>query len=938
MRKIFIFFFSFLFAVQIFAQQDSIYIHGKLSTDYKMLTISQDIIYFNKKKVGVDEIKLLNWISAYQKGTSLSDRKLEDRNRDLYFAKENELGKLENLSVDINDFKTVSKQNLNQENLYFNLNKTLQPNESVKIHLEYRLHLPSKIFTGYGTSINQVALKYFFLVPNSFANSDEKNKFYNDIEETSNYNTHWKIQLDLPNGEYSESNLPEIQSNYFEGTLKTNPEIFISKSPIQKINVPIHGKNISMAFGYQIISEDLENVEFYAPLHLQFIEEKIGKLPQKIFISEKFKNKEEFVGSKPLKFWKFNFPFFTEAEQIDLDYFSIVSQKIMEETFAVDKNENHWLTNGIKTYLEIQYLKKFYNESKLLGQLPETKLLGIKPLKFFHASDLKLEERYGLSYQYMRTQNLDQKIDESFKKLSNFNSNAISNFETGSLFNFVAEKMGEKNFDDFLRNYLINNKNSLLNAEDFLNQLAIRSDQSSQFLKEYISEKQRVNFKAKSFRRKDGQLQIRIKKNSELPVPFQLETYSENGDVQSYWYDTKAERTDEYYEVPDENTYKIVVNEGNSFPESSFRDNYLYTKGLFSNMKKIKIKLLRDIPNPEYNEIYLNPRFDFNAYDKVLLGLNFKNKSLFEQNFEYSVTPYFSTGTNQIAGSAGLVYKIMPPENFFRSLNLGVSGSYFHYDFNLAYQKYSAFASMDLSKNPRSAIGRNISFSYNHFQKDLSAEGILNNEYDKYNLFNASFGYSDNKLLHEKYFGTSYQLMEDFNKISAEAFYRWEFAKNKKMSVRLFAGYFLENSTRNDIFDFGISRVSNYSFSYNLVGQSATTGLLSQQFILADGGFKSFIDSTANQYITSVNIDSHVWKIFNIYADAGVYKSKGANSKFIYDSGVKVRIIPDFLEVFLPVYSTLGFEPGFKDYASRIRFSLVLNFSALVNTLRRGYY
>ena len=939
MKKFFLIFFLFLFAVHAFAQQDSIYIEGKLSKDFKTLKVSQDIVYFNKSNDEIFEVKLLNWIAAYKnEGSALADRKLEDRDKDLHFAKKEELGKLENLVVTVDERNSTTLQNFTEENLFFALNKNLKPNESVNIHLEYTLILPAKNFTGYGTSNNQVALKYFFLVPDSFEENSKKKTEFNNIEETSNFNTFWTINLDLPNSEFSESNLVQIHPNYFQGQLKTNPEIFISKAPIQKINVPLNNKNVSIAFGYNISKNDLENLEFYAPLHLKFIAERTGSIPQKIFINDKFKNKEEFLGNDDIKFWKFHFPLFTPAEQIDLDYFSILSQKVMEESFIVDKNKNHWWTNGLQTYLEMQYLKKFYAENKLLGLLPEAKFLGIKPLKFFHASDLNLKERYGIAYQYMMTQNLDQKIEESFTKLSNFNNMAISNFETGTLFNFVAEKMGEKQFDEFLKNYLENNDRSVIDSEDFLNKLSIESKNSSQFLKNYIREKQRVNFKVKSFKRKEGNLELRIKKNSKLPVPFKLETYSENGDVKIKWYETEAGNTDKTYKIPDSAVYKIVVNDKRSFPETSLRDNYLYTKGFFSNMKKIKIKLIKDIPNPEYNEIYLNPRIKFNAYDKILLGLNFKNESLFEQNLEYSITPYFSTGTGQIAGSAGVVYKIMPPESFFRTLDLGVSGSYFHYDYDLSYQKYSVYAAMDLSKNPRSAIARSFSLSYNHFEKDLTPSMISNKEYDRYNLINAGFGYSDNKLIHEKYFSVNYQLMEDFNKLSAEGFYRWEFAENKKMSVRLFAGYFLENNTRNDIFDFGISKVSNYSFSYGLVGQSATSGLLSQQYIQADGGFKSYINGTANQWITSVNADTHVWKLFHIYADVGVYKNKGNEPKFIYDTGVKLRIVPDFLEIYLPVYSTLGFEPGFKDYASRIRFSLVLNFNALVNTLRRGWY
>ena len=211
-------------------------------------------------------------------------------------------------------------------------------------------------------------------------------------------------------------------------------------------------------------------------------------------------------------------------------------------------------------------------------------------------------------------------------------------------------------------------------------------------------------------------------------------------------------------------------------------------------------------------------------------------------------------------------------------------------------------------------------------------------EYAKYNLWNLGYGYADRSIIHEKSFSTNLQWMEDFQKISAEAFYRWEYAQDKKVSFRFFGGYFITNKTKNNLFDYGISRVSNYAFSYGLLGQSATSGLFSQQFILAEGGFKSHVGKSVNQWITAVNIDSHVWKWFNVYADAGVYKNRLMNPQFIWDSGVKVKVIPDFLEVYFPIQSSLGFEPSFKDYGSRIRFTLVLNFNAITNYFRRGWF
>ena len=80
---------------------------------------------------------------------------------------------------------------------------------------------------------------------------------------------------------------------------------------------------------------------------------------------------------------------------------------------------------------------------------------------------------------------------------------------------------------------------------------------------------------------------------------------------------------------------------------------------------------------------------------------------------------------------------------------------------------------------------------------------IANNDYSKYNLWSIGYGYSDSQMIHEKSFSLSAQGMEDFNKITAEGFYRWEFAPKQKLSLRLFAGYFMRNDTRNNLFDYG---------------------------------------------------------------------------------------------------------------------------------------
>ena len=925
--------------VQVSAQKDSIYIHAKLSQDRKTLEINQDIVYHNHSDKALNNIKLLNWIAAYNKrGTSLVYRKLEDRNNSLHFAKQEQLGKVLELNIKTTENQPVIVPNTSEENLFLNLNEALPTGKSIKFQLQYKLQLPDKKFTGYGTSEQDIALKYFFIVPDHFDPENIFGRDYHDIEESVNFNTYWSVDFDTPSNSFIQSNLQQIQPNSFKGYLDSDPEFIISKNNFPTIKVNTDDIKTEIKFGYNISKQDIQNLEFYLPLQLRFIKDKIGFVPEQLFISEKFRAKEDFFGNNDIKFWKFRFKLFSDAENIDLDYFGIISKKILDESIITDKQENHWFKNGLKSYLEIQYLKKFYGDAKLLGNLPETSLLGIKPLKLFHASRVKLLDRYGLAYQYIMSQNLDQKIDEPFSVLSNFNDMAISSFETGSLFSYSADKMGEEKFNSLLKNYIAENTDKQAYPEDFLDQLA-KEEPSTSYLKGFLKQKNRVNFKLKNFRVNNDLLDIKIAKNTDEAIPVKLETQTRSGDRTSYWIETEENEKLKTVSLPSQDIYKITLNNDYIFPEANYRDNFLYTKGLFSNAKKIKFKLIKDIPNPEFNEIYLNPRIRFtNTYDKFLIGVNFKNQSLFDQKFLYSLTPSFSTGTGKMTGSGSVSYSFLPAESVIQRLTFGVSGSYFHYDYDLAYQKNSLYSNINFRKNPRSTVSRGLGISYTYFERDLNAKMIANRDYDKYNLWTVGYGYTDNQMIHEKSFSLSTQGMEDYNKITAEGFYRWEFAPRQKLSLRLFAGYFVRNETRNNTFNYGISRVSDYSFSYNLLGQSASSGILSQQFILADGGFKSFIPGTVNQWITSFNVDSSVWKIFHVYADAGVYKNKNNPTQFIWDSGLKVRLIPDFLEIYLPVQSSLGFEPGFKDYGKRIRYTLVLNLSTIINAARRGWY
>src|SRR5690606_39949245 len=98
-------------------------------------------------------------------------------------------------------------------------------------------------------------------------------------------------------------------------------------------------------------------------------------------------------------------------------------------------------------------------------------------------------------------------------------------------------------------------------------------------------------------------------------------------------------------------------------------------------------------------------------------------------------------------------------------------------------------------------------------------------------------------------------------------------------------------------------------YDYNYLGRSKSTSIFSQQYIEAEGGFKSKLDPAfANQWISTVNTSTTLWKYILAYGDLGLVKNKYNDPKFVYGSGIRVNLVTDYFEIYFPIYSNLGWE------------------------------
>jgi hypothetical protein len=159
--------------------------------------------------------------------------------------------------------------------------------------------------------------------------------------------------------------------------------------------------------------------------------------------------------------------------------------------------------------------------------------------------------------------------------------------------------------------------------------------------------------------------------------------------------------------------------------------------------------------------------------------------------------------------------------------------------------------------------------------------------------------------------------------------------------MRFFAGTFLKNTNDigSDYFSFALDRPTDYLFDYAYLGRSESTGIFSQQYIDAEGGFKSKLQPPfANQWISTLNVSTTLWKYVLAYSDIGLVKNKLNNAKFVYDSGIRVNLVTDYFEVYFPLYSNLGWEIGQPHYDQKIRFKFTVDPKSLFGLFRRRWY
>ncbi|WP_246160907.1 gluzincin family metallopeptidase [Maribacter flavus] len=916
----------------------------KLNDFTKELDIKQEFTYYNDSNYNLGIIYFNDWAHAYSnKNTGLAKRFAQEFKRSLHLAKKSERGYTTIISAVDGEYEGLEWERTQEDDIIkFRLNKPLLPKESVQLIITYKVKLPPNKYTDYGyDNRGNYYLKDWYLTPAVY---DGKWHLYSNknLEDLYTNSTKTTIDFTYPKALFLNSNFKENKRT--EMTNSRRVELVADNQKSAEIFL-----NVQNLFSTHITPEMKVVTSISAPRYdpieqgisinriTDFIERNLGKYPHdKLLVSETDYNKDPLYGINQLP--SFIRPY-EQQFQFEMKFLKTALNSILRETLFLDPRKEQWLNSAIANYLMIAYVDEFYPDQKLLGNL--SRIWGIRS---FNLAKMDFNEQYPFLYNLTARKNLDQALTTPNDSLIKFNQKIANKYKAGLGLAYLADYIGKEKVDESIKTffkYYQLNKVKVLDFESILKRSTEKD--INWFFSEYVSTDRKIDFKIKKVDKTEDSLSVTIKNKEGTNVPISMFGLKNDTLVSKYWF--KDIKTLETFTVPNNQEDRLVLNYDQTIPEFNQRDNWKSLKGFLSSNKKLKFTFFKDSENPYYNQVFYVPVLNFNIYDGWVPGMRLYNKTLLERPFIYDFAPSYSFRENAFVGYGKFSYRKYLSKSGLYVANYSLGGSTSHFNVNSRYTSITPALSFgwrpdDLISNKRQVLSFRFVNIFRDFDESLS-DLASDPENPDYSVFNMRYLNRDNDILDYKSWFLDFQLAGKFSKLSFEYEYRKLFENNRQFNVRFFAGKFLSNNTDSNFFSFALDRPTDYLFDYSYLGRSEDTGIYSQQIIIAEGGFKSFLDERyrfSDNWMATVNTSFNLWRWIELYGDVGLVKNNGFKEKFVYDSGVRLNLVTDYFELYFPFYSNNGWEISQPNYGEKIRFIITVSPKTLTGLFTRQWF
>ena len=937
--KIFWFIIALLLVSFSMKAQHTITVNANLNSEDHTISITQEIAYINTSETTLNELFLNDWANSFSsKTTPLAKRFAENFKSGFHFEKDENRGR-----TDIESITGAAPAPLDWQRgsevdiIKINLNAPLRPGETFLINLTYTVKLPEDKFTRYGvTRENNYRLKHWLITPSVFdgewhaysnKNTDDYFQLPSNFSITFNYPSKYQLFTDLV--VVAEQTLQNNKQIHLEGKLRMQTPLYLEQISTFRSVMTDEVEVVTNLTDKKVTSSGrallVDRVTHY-------LKERLGDYPHdKILITEADYRSCPVYGLNQLPDFISPFP---QGFELDMELLKTITRKYITNSLPINPRDDHWIIGALQIYFMIDYVNTYYPDMKILGSMSDFWIIN-----WSHASDIEFNEQYLFLYLNMARINLHQSLATPRDSLVKFNKNIASDYYAGEGFQYLSDFVGKPELGKAIRDYYSAYRLRPTIPEDFQHILAQNTSLPiNWFFDDYVGKRTTIDFKIKKVVAIGDSLKITIVNKRDNTMPVSVYGIDEEKKVVFKKWVGPVDRITQIV-VPKNNAKKLILNHEGIIPEYNRRNNTKSLKGLFN--RPLQFRLFQDVEDPNYNQLFFMPEFQYNLYDGFTMGIKAYNKTFLPKGLSYKLTPMYGFRSKTIVGRGSIAYTHQVDNGSHYGTRYGISGNTYSYNEGLFYRRLSPYVTFafrdndDLRKNKRQFINlRNVNIFRDLDPIDLDRE-------PNYSVFNGQYVYSDKNLINYYRGVFDYQISDKFSKISTQFEYRKLFNSNRQLNLRLYIGAFIYNNSEvnDDFFSFALDRPTDYLFDYNYYGRSEDSGLFSQQLIVAEGGFKSQLEPAfANQFIATLNGSTNIWKWIYAYGDIGAVKNKGQTIKGVWDSGIRASLVADYFELYFPLYSNLGWEPGLANYDQKIRFIVTLDLKTLLGLFTREWY
>lgn len=915
-------------------------IDAELNSAKKTLNIKQEITFFNQSDDTLTSIVLNDWNNAYSnQNTPLAKRFSDEFYRGFHLANEEERGSTINLIIVDAEKSFISweRTDKNPDFITLTLNRKLAPNQKITLYLSYFSKIPIDKFTKYGyNSDGSMNLKNWFLTPARFENHTFTKYSNNNLDDIANAISDYDISLNIPNGFDVTSDLNEVNKTKNESfssyKLTGNKRIDFSLFIEPKSTFNSYSNN-SIEVLTNLTNKKLSEIQKAIVIDrtVNFVKDLIGKYPQKkITVSETDYERNPFYGLNQLP--SFISPFSDEFI-FEIQFLKTYLNNYLKNSLKLNPRNDNWIYDGIQVYAMMKYIEEHHPDSKMLGNLSNLRLL-----KGYNLTNLNFNEQYSYFYMLMARKNLDQPLGYPKNSLIKFNEQIASKYRAGLSLRYLNDYLGDDSVTKSIRQFYIQNTEKQVSLSDFENALKSNANKNIDwFFDIIINSRKIIDYKFSNVLKTNDSITVSIKNKTGIFVPIPIYGLKNGEVIFKKWLDVNE--IDSTFTFERNKIDKIVLNYKNEVPEYNLRNNWKSFNGYFPNNRPVKFNFMKDLEDSYYNQILYVPTLTYNLYDGLSPGMRLHNKTILDKPFTFDINPSYSTKTNTLSGWASIAVNENYRDSKLYNVRYSVNGSFYHYAPDATYLKLNPTVQLNIRETNFRDNRKQALFFRQVLVNREKSEIISTDSKENYSIFNAKYFNTRTEVTDHTSFMSDIQLSGKFGKVSAEMEFRKLFESNRQINLRIYAGSFLYNRTNSDFFSFALDRPTDYLFDYNYYGRSESTGLFSQQFILAEGGFKSKLDTPfANRWITTLNASFNIWNWIEIYGDIGFIKTKYQNEKFVYDNGIRLNLVTSYFELYFPVYSNNGWEIAQKNYNEKIRFVVTFSPKTLINLFNRKWF